>query len=59
MTVDLSAFIQIIIGCVVGGIGAYAAVKADIAETKERASTALASAARAHQRIDDLMGKRA
>ena len=36
-----------------GGIGAYAAVRADLAALKVQAVTALASATEAHKRIDN------
>lgn len=41
-----------------GGIGAYAAVRADLAALKVRAETAFASAVRAHERIDQHLNER-
>jgi hypothetical protein len=39
-------------------IGVYAAIKADLAETREKAKNAHASAVSAHGRIDVLMNRR-
>lgn len=41
-----------IFGSLAGGIGVYAAIKSDLATTRERATNAQDSAQRAHDRID-------
>ena len=41
------------------GVGAYAAIRADLARIHERATNAADSATRAHERIDELQGRRA
>lgn len=41
-----------------GGIGAYAAVRADLAALKVTAQGALSSATRAHERIDQHLSER-
>jgi hypothetical protein len=40
---------------IVAGVGVYAAIKADLAATHERSTIALASADKAHNRIDELL----
>lgn len=47
-----------IVTALIAGLGAYAAIRADLARLHERATNALASAARAHERIDELQGQR-
>jgi hypothetical protein len=39
----------------VAGVGVYAAIKADLAATHERSTIALASADKAHDRIDEIL----
>lgn len=41
-----------ILASLASGVGVYAAIKADLATTRERANNAQASAERAHDRID-------
>ena len=41
-----------------GAAGVYAAIRADLARLHERASMALASAEKAHERIDTLRDKK-
>lgn len=43
------------VGC---GVGAYAAIRADLARLHERATHALEAAARAHERIDNMNERR-
>ncbi len=43
-----------IIASMASGVGVYAAIKADLATTRERATNAHESAKRAHERIDSL-----
>lgn len=45
-------FLLGIFASVASGIGVYAAIKVDLATTRERATTAKESAERAHDRID-------
>jgi len=43
---------------VIAGVGVYAAIKADLAATHERSTIALASAGKAHERIDELLQRK-
>lgn len=52
---DLMALIQAALPVVIAGIGVYAAIKADLAATHERSTIALASADKAHDRIDEIL----
>jgi len=52
---DLLELIKAAIPVVVAGVGVYAAIKADLAATHERSTIALASAAKAHERIDSIL----
>lgn len=40
------------------GVAVYAAIKADLAATHERSKIALASADKAHERIDDILNRK-
>lgn len=51
MTAELLVSLFASVGC---GVGAYAAIRADLARLHERASHALDAAERAHERIDNL-----
>jgi hypothetical protein len=55
---DLLALIQAALPVVIAGIGVYAAIKADLAATHERSTIALASADKAHDRIDELLQRK-
>lgn len=54
MTVDASFLLQIVVA-LGSGVGAYAAIRADLARLHERAQHAKASADLAHQRIDAIL----
>jgi hypothetical protein len=56
MTVDVSTFFQFL-GALCGGIGAYAAVRAGLAELKARVEMLSKSVTEAHQRIDSILSK--
>ena len=47
-------FLQLV-ASIGAGIGVYAGIKADLAVTRERASSALKSATDAHTRIDNIL----
>lgn len=47
-----------VIGAVAGAAGVYAAIRADLARLHERATMALASADKAHERIDSMLEKK-
>lgn len=52
---------EFILSCLVAigsGVGTYAAIRADLARLTERATQALASADKAHERIDALHARR-
>lgn len=53
MTFNTDFLIQLF-GSLIVGAGAYAAIKADLATTRERATEAAHSARRAHERIDKI-----
>jgi hypothetical protein len=55
---DLMAYIQAALPVVIAGVGVYAAIKADLAATHERSTIALASADKAHDRIDELLQRK-
>ncbi len=55
---DLMGLIQSALPVVMAGIGVYAAIKADLAATHERSRIALASADKAHGRIDDILNRK-
>ena len=48
-----------ILGPLVAGFGAYAAIRADLARLHERATHALETADKANRRIDNLQERRA
>ena len=54
MTVDASFLLQVLIA-LCSGAGVYAAIRADLARLHERAGHALASADKAHKRIDAIL----
>jgi len=56
--VDLTALVQSVIGALLAGAGIYAGIRADLARTNERATTALARADAAHERIDEALRER-
>ena len=56
MTLDAPFILQVLIA-LGSGVGAYAAIRADLARLHERAQNAMTSAAQAHQRIDTLLNK--
>lgn len=53
MNFDPSFVVQVVVA-LASGLGAYAAIRADLARIHERATNAQHSAARAHERIDEL-----
>jgi hypothetical protein len=55
---DLMQLITSALPVVIAGIGVYAAIKADLAATHERSTIALASADKAHDRIDELLQRK-
>lgn len=52
---DLAALIQAALPVLGAGVAVYAAIKSDLAAMHERATIALASADKAHDRIDNLL----
>lgn len=57
MTVDASFMLQIVVA-LGSGVGAYAAIRADLARLHERAQHALTSAEKAHKRIDAILSNK-
>jgi len=55
---DLMALLIQALPVLVAGVGVYAAIKADLAATHERSTIALASADKAHDRIDELLQRK-
>jgi hypothetical protein len=55
---DLAAILQSALPVVIAGVGVYAAIKADLAATHERSTIALASADKAHDRIDEILQRK-
>lgn len=55
---DLQAWIQAALPVVAAGIGVYVAIKADLAAMHARVTIALASADKAHSRIDELLQRK-
>lgn len=53
MTVEPGLLLETLIA-LAAAAGAYAAIRADLARLHERSSIALASAARAHERLDKI-----
>lgn len=56
MIVDAPFILQVLIA-LGSGVGAYAAIRADLARLHERAQHAMTSAEQAHKRIDTLLNK--
>ena len=56
MTLDAPFIVQVLIA-LGSGMGAYAAIRADLARLHERAQNAMSSAEKAHKRIDTLLNK--
>jgi hypothetical protein len=56
MSVDLTMFLQFL-GCIMGGLGAYVAVRSDLADLKARMVLVEKSADAAHARVDQLLSK--
>ena len=56
MTVDLTILFQFA-GCILGGLGAYVAVRSDLADLKARMVLVEKSADAAHSRVDQLLRK--
>ena len=56
MTIDLSMLLQFA-GCILGGVGAYVAVRSDLADLKARMVLVEKSADHAHQRVDSMLSK--
>lgn len=54
-TAELFISLMASVGC---AVGAYAAIRADLAKLHERATNAMEAAARAHDRIDNFRGHR-
>ena len=52
---DWLEIIKAALPVLISGAGVYAAIKADLAATHERSTIALASAAKAHERIDAIL----
>jgi hypothetical protein len=52
MTFSAEFILQIVVA-LGSGFGAYAAIRSDLATLHERATNAMASAARAHERLDE------
>lgn len=52
---DLWDFLKSMGPVLAAGAGVYAAIKADLAATHERSTIALASADKAHDRIDEIL----
>lgn len=57
MTVDASFMLQIVVA-LGSGVGAYAAIRADLARLHERAEHAKHSADQAHVRIDAILSNK-
>ena len=55
---DLMQLITSALPVVIAGVGVYAAIKADLAATHERSTIALASADKAHDRIDEILKRK-
>jgi len=55
--VDITTLLQSLFGGVLAAAGIYAAIRADLATAKERATQALARADDAHERIDNVLMK--
>ena len=55
--VDITTLLQAVFGGVLAASGVYAAIRADLARTNERATQALARADDAHERIDSMLMK--
>ncbi len=51
-------FLGPLIGAIIGGVAAYVAIRADLAELKARMSIAEKVADNAHERIDSIMQRR-
>jgi hypothetical protein len=56
VTIELGALFQFL-GCVLGGLGAYVAVRSDLADLKARMVLVEKSADAAHSRVDQLLTK--
>jgi hypothetical protein len=54
VTIELGALFQFL-GCVLGGLGAYVAVRSDLADLKARMVLVEKSADAAHGRVDQLL----
>lgn len=52
---ELSAFIQAVIGAAFGALGAYVAIRSDIANLQARMKTSEEALVRAHDRIDAIL----
>ena len=55
---DLMGLLIQALPVLVAGVGVYAAIKADLAATHERSTIALASADKAHDRIDEILQRK-
>jgi hypothetical protein len=55
---DFPNWLQVFLAAIAGGIGAYAAIRADLAGLKVQAAIFEKSLERAHDRIDDLHAHR-
>lgn len=47
-----------LLGFAIAGGAGYAAIRADLARLHERTNTAIASATRAHERLDEIFDRR-
>jgi len=56
MTIDLGTFFQFL-GALFGGLGAYVAVRSDLADLKARMVLVEKSADAAHGRVDQMLSK--
>jgi hypothetical protein len=56
MTIEFNALFQFL-GCVLGGLGAYVAVRSDLADLKARMVLVEKAADAAHSRVDQLLSK--
>lgn len=51
-------YLGTIVSALVGGVAAYVAIRSDLAELKARMRNAEETTKRAHERIDDMLGRR-
>lgn len=50
-------FVGALLGCAAGGLGAYVAIKSDLAKLQAQVANLTEAIGRAHIRIDDLLSR--